>query len=158
MTPGFEFKETMTGTYTMVNQKGPKRRFSLTARMVVPNAITHLKTGLCELEGVVDMEGFADEVPVRGTLEIAPIRKRQLRYEFAFVANDGSPYRFAGQKDLRLSDLVGSMTTLIGAIHDNRGEEVAQAQLKFDLKTELLPFLVSFKPSRKDGCRAKTCP
>jgi hypothetical protein len=143
---GFEFQETMAGTYTLAGQAGPPRRVSFTVRAVAGDVLQHLRDGACELEGTFDMEGFADDVPCRGSLEIAPLTKRIIRYELAFAGNDGEPYRLAGQKDIKLSDLVHSMTTLDAAIHDGKGVEIARARVRFDLRADLLPFLVSWKP------------
>src|SRR5262249_55004332 len=99
-----------------------------------------------QLDGTLDMEGFADDVPITGTIEIAPITKKIIRYDFSFTGNDGAPYRFSGQKNIRLADLVGTWTTLTGQVLDARGDEVARATVKFDVRADLLPFLVSFKP------------
>src|SRR5262249_5652684 len=102
---------------------------------------------MADLDGTLDMEGFADDVPTTGKIEIAILSKRIIRYELDFTANDGKPYRFAGQKNIRLGDLMNTMTTLDGGITDARGDEVARATVRFDLKADLLPFLVSWKPA-----------
>lgn len=145
---GFEFHETMSGTYTRKGETDSPRRFSFTARMVARDALQHLRDGKAELVGTLDMEGFAEDAPIEGTLEIRPLTKRIIRYEFAFLGDDGEPYRFAGQKDIRWTRPLGAFTTLLGAVTDARGEEVAQARVRFDLKNDLLPFLISWKPSR----------
>jgi hypothetical protein len=93
------------------------------------------------------MERFADDVPFLGTLEIRVLVGKIIRYDFSFTANDGNPYRFNGQKDIRFDALAESMTHLTGAITDGAGNEVARANLTFDLKSDLLPFLVSWKPA-----------
>src|SRR5687767_9052497 len=92
--PGFQFQEKMAGTYTLAGAADAPRRISFSALVRAPDALRHLRDGMAELEGTVDLEGFADDVPLRGTIEISPLRKRLIRYEFSFVANDGRPYRF----------------------------------------------------------------
>jgi hypothetical protein len=93
------------------------------------------------------MERFADEVPIRGTIEIRPVVGKIIRYDFSFTGNDGQPYRFSGQKDIRWTEIKRSMTTLNGVITAASGEEIARATLHFDVKADLLPFLVSWKPA-----------
>jgi hypothetical protein len=146
---GFQFTETMAGTFTRVgNRPGVEESGSIrfTGKAVADSAIKHLRDGRTRLEGTLDMEGFADDVPIRGWLEIRPVLRKIIRYDFDFLGNDGNPYRFAGQKDIRFMALRETWTTLHGAVLDGRGEEVAKATLHFDVKGELLPFLVSFKP------------
>jgi hypothetical protein len=144
---GFEFEETMTGTYTRTGAPSEQGAFRFQARVKAEDALRHLRDNLATLEGTLDMEGFADDVPLSGTVEIAPLTRRIIRYEFDFTANDGKPYRFAGQKNIRFSDFIGTMTNLTAAITDAKGNEVARAQIRFDVKADLLPFLVSWKPA-----------
>ena len=143
--PGFQFQETMSGTYTLTGAADSPRRISFKSRVTAPDALRHLRDGMAELEGTLEMEGFADDVPLAGTIEISPLRKRLIRYEFSFVGNDGRPYRFAGQKDLKLFDLIGSWTNLPASLFDQAGKEVGQVRVKFDLLNDLLPMLVSFR-------------
>lgn len=144
---GFEFRETMSGAYTLVGRPGEEKRIKFTLRAVAEDALRHLRDGLTRVEGTLEMEDFADEAPVSGTLQIAPITQRVIRYEFGFLGNDGQPYRLVGQKDIRLANLVASMTTLPATIFDAGGRPVARTTVKFDLQNDLLPFLVSWKPA-----------
>jgi hypothetical protein len=144
---GFQFDETMTGTWTRVGSPGDTGSFRVQLRVKAEDALRHLRDHLADLEGTLDMEGFADDVPVRGKIEIAPLVKRIIRYELDFTGNDGKPYRFAGQKNIRFSDLVTTMTTLDASVTDAGGTEVARATIRFDLKADLLPFLISWKPA-----------
>jgi hypothetical protein len=145
---GFEFREMMSGSYTRSGAGGPGGgQMRLTARASAPSLLRHLQDGLAQLDGTLDMEGFADDVPVSGTLEIRPLTKKLIRYQFSFVGNDGNPYQFAGQKDIRLADLAGTITTLAGAVTDAQGTEVARATLRFDVKADLVAFLTSWRPA-----------
>ena len=135
----------MSGTFTLTGAADAPRRITWKSRVNAPNALRHLRDGMAELSGTLDMEGFADDVPLAGTIEISPLRKRLIRYEFSFVANDGRPYRFAGQKDIRFTDLIGSWTNLPATLFDQAGKEIGQARVRFDLRSDLLPMLVSFR-------------
>jgi len=142
---GFHFSETMQGTWTREGQTDERPiSFSITAR--ARSFWKHLRDHDTELEGTLRMDGFAREVPVRGTLHINPLLGKVIRYDFGFLADDGRRYRFIGQKDVSLSDVVGTMTTLPAAIEDENGRVVARANLKFDTK-DLPGFLASFRPA-----------
>jgi len=142
---GFEFTEVMSGTYTRAGQPGETGaiRFQGTARAA--DLIRHARDGMTTLDGTLDMEGFADDVPISGTIEIRPLVGKIIRYDFSFTGNDGNPYRFSGQKDIRFAEIVRTMTTLAGSITTPDGGEVARATLHFDVKADLVPFLVSWK-------------
>jgi hypothetical protein len=144
---GFEFEEVMSGTYTKSGHPDETGAIRFQGRARAEDLLRHAKDGLTTLEGTLDMEGFADDVPLKGTIEIRPLLGRVIRYDFTFTGNDGNPYRFTGQKDIRFGAIKESMTSLSGAVTDGHGNEVARAVLRFDVKADLLPFLVSWKPA-----------
>jgi hypothetical protein len=143
---GFEFKETMTGTYTRAHKPAESLAIRFSLRAVADDALAHLRDHLMKVQGTLEMEGFADEAACAGTLYISLPLERIIRYELAFVGNDGLPYRLTGQKDIRLMDFVGSMTTLPARVLDAAGQEVAKLEVRFDVKADLLTFLASWKP------------
>jgi hypothetical protein len=145
MKVGFEFEEVMSGTYTRTGKADETGEIRFQGRARADDVVKHLKDGMTALEGTLDMERFADDVPIRGTIEIRPLLGKIIRYDFAFTANDGKPYRFQGQKDIRLEAIQDSMTTLAGGVFDAQGSEIARATLRFDVKADFLPFLVSWK-------------
>ena len=146
MAVGFEFHEVMSGTYTRTHKPDQTGHIRFTARVRAADVLRHLKDGMADLEGTLDMEGFADDVPISGTIEIRVLFGRLIRYDFSFLGNDGAAYRLAGQKDIRFTDFASTMTNLGATITDSRGQEVARAQVAFDLRADLLPFLISWKP------------
>jgi hypothetical protein len=143
---GFEFQEVMSGTYTLAGHPSDQGEMRLMARARAADVVSHLRDGMVTLEGTLDMERIADDVPIAGSIEIKPLTKKIIRYEFSFTGNDGQPYRFAGQKDIRFSDFITTMTTLVGTVANGEGAEIAKATLHFDVRSDLLPFLVSWKP------------
>jgi hypothetical protein len=143
---GFRFEERMSGTYHLLATPEEEHRFSFTAQATVGNVMQYLRDLTASLQGTLEMEGFADQVPLEGSLEVNPIFGRALRYQFSFTGNDGQRYRFAGQKDLQVLDLPGSLATLPGAVYDEGGTEVARVLAKFDTSRDLLPFLLSWRP------------
>lgn len=143
---GFKYEEKMTGTYHLLSRPEEEKAFTFTARASVDNVMKFLQDMAAALEGTVEMESFADHAPLSGTLELNPLLGRVLRYQFSFVANDGKSYRFAGQKDINFLDLPGSLTTLPGAVYDESGNEIARVLARFDVGSDLVPFLLSFRP------------
>lgn len=144
---GFEFRETMAGSYHLVGEPDRERPFSFTIRARSPRLSAFARRPVVEIEGEVDAEGLADHRPLRGTLDMDLARTRRLRYRFEFDATDGRPCVFEGEKVLRLGDLVTSMTVLPGQIRALAAPvtPIAEALLRFDLKSDLLGFLRSFR-------------
>jgi hypothetical protein len=143
---GFEFRETMTGSYTLTGQPGVERPLRFSLRLQAEDALAYARDHVVRASGTLEMDGFADEVAVAGTLVLMPLVQRVIRYDLSFVGNDGLPYKLQGQKDIRFSDLLGSLTTLPAQILDAAGKTVAKAQLTFDVRADLLKFLASWKP------------
>lgn len=141
---GFEFYETMIGSLRLRGE-ARDRPMSFTVRARSPRWSSFLRRPEVEIEGEIDAEGFADHRHLRGTLGMDPLRTRTLPYAFRFTANDGADYSFVGQKDLLVAHLVESMTVLPGAIHDAAGATVGAALLRFDLRSDFVRFLRSFK-------------
>jgi len=144
---GFEFSETMTGRYALAAKPGPERRFVFRAHMRAPSLWSHLRDGGMELEGTLDMDGFADHAPIRGHLTMLPWTKKLIRYEFAFTGNDGKRYRFVGQKNIKFTKLRKTFTTLPGSVLDANGHEVAHATTYFDVDSDLQRFMRSWRPA-----------
>jgi hypothetical protein len=142
---GFRFSETMSGTYALIDQPGDHRRFSFTVEARAESAARHLRDGRATLRGTLEADGFADGVPAEGTITILPLTRRTIGYELEFTGNDGQPYRFSGQKQLRLTALARSFTELPGTILDATGAPVATCLTRFDLRADLFQFLTSWR-------------
>jgi hypothetical protein len=125
-----------------------ERPARFTLRASTADALQHLRDGLVKVEGVLELPGFAEEAAVAGTMEIRPLDKRIIRYELAFVAHDGLPYRLIGQKDIRVTDLRHTMTTLPFEITGGggQGKIVGRGTVRFDLQNDWLKFAASFRP------------
>ena len=96
---GFQFKETMTGTYYLLASPLDERAITFTIGAKVDGLRKFVKDKLATIEGEVDVEGFADKRPLKGTLGLKLLDERRLPYEFTFTGNDDREYRFRGQKD-----------------------------------------------------------
>lgn len=144
MKHGFRFRETMAGTYHLLSAPADERPMSFTISARAPSALRFALRPVCEIQGEVDARGFADHKPLRGTLEINPVIKRRLVYEFRFPGNDTEQYRFFGEKVVQPLHLAESMTMLPGGIWREE-REVGRAVLRFDLEGDLVKFLLGFR-------------
>lgn len=142
---GLEFRETMAGSYHLASAPAEELPMSFTIRARSRGLGGFLRRPVTEIEGEVDAEGLADHRYLRGSLELDVLRTGTLVYDFRFTANDGRRCAFEGKKTLRPSDLLESMTVLPGRIVVEGGEEIGEALLRFDLRSDLLRFLRSFR-------------
>jgi hypothetical protein len=145
MRVGFQFRETMTGTYHMLASPLDERAISFTIGARVEGIRRFIKDKLASIEGEVHVEGFADRRPLRGTLALKLLDERRLPYDFTFTGNDDRPYRFRGQKDVALTALADSMTVLPASLYDEDGHEIGRATLRFDVRGDLMKFIKSWK-------------
>ena len=147
MSVGFEFSQTLSGAYHTLEAPGDEHPISITIRARVHDMKSFALDPTARIEGEIDAEGFADHRALEGTLEINPILRQKVIYDFSFPNNDGRDCRFHGEQDLTiLRSPVKAATTLPGSIYVD-DEESARAILRFDLKEDLLKLLRSFKPS-----------
>jgi hypothetical protein len=142
---GLTFRETMSGGYHLSTAPGDDRPMHFTLRAQAPSLRSLLGTALFEIQGSVYAERFAEHRPLRGSLHIDPLRGKVLVYMFDFEADDGARYSFQGRKTLGAGDLIQAMTVLPGGIFSAAGKEVGRALLRFDLRSDLLKFLRSFR-------------
>lgn len=143
---GFQFTETMSGTWRREGGAGGDLPMTFTCTAKVTSWWKHLRDHKAALDGRVQMDGFATDRPFDGELVINPILGRLIRYQFQFIADDGRTYHFIGQKDVTVADLEGSLTTLPASITDDLGATIGRAHLTFD-RRGLGRFLKSFRPA-----------
>jgi len=111
--------------------------------------LSFLRRPEVEIEGEVDAEGFADHRRLSGTLGLDVIRTGTLPYAFRFTTNDGKPCVFSGKKTVSVRELSHSMTVLPGSLLDESGAEIGRALLRFDMRSDLLKFITSFRLWKK---------
>ena len=144
MKRGFRFSQTLSGTFIKTGAPSHERRLSFSLRAHTPSLLGTLRTGEMVVEGTLDAQGFADRVPIEGQL-LLPFASRVIRLTFNFTGNDGDPYRFAGQREIRLSSpIAGNLISLPGGIYAASGRLVASCRTRFDLRRDLMPFLASW--------------
>lgn len=142
---GLTFRETMSGAYHLSTSPDVDRPMHFTVRASLPSLRALIGAPTLSIEGEVFAEGFAEHRALRGTLRIDPLRERVIAYDFDFEGDDGKAYAFRGKKDLSERNPLVAMTVLPGGLHDATGAEVGQALLRFDLRSDIVKFLRSFR-------------
>jgi len=143
---GFEFAEKLSGTYHTLADPGKELPISITITARVHDVTRFAIDPTARIEGEIDAEGFADHRALEGTLEINPVMRQKVIYDFSFPDNEGRECRFHGEQDLSLIRPVKAVTTLPASIYVD-DEERARAVLRFDVRGDLLKLLKSFKPA-----------
>ncbi|MDV6014210.1 hypothetical protein [Haloechinothrix sp. LS1_15] len=100
------------------------------------------------LSGQVTLPGIAQGAEAEGTIHIAPLVRRRIRYQLDFTADDGSPLHLDGWKSVSYARPLRSMTTLPATVTDSSGTVVAEVLLRFSLTRHLLPMLRSVRIRR----------
>ena len=144
---GFEFSETMAGTFELDASPGTRHPLRFDIQIHAPSAREHLKTGRANVTGVVHASPLAQAADAEGTILIRPLGQRVIRYEIGFAGDDGKHYELVGQKDIQLRHLVTSWTTLPMEILDEDHRRVATCLTRFDYRKDWWSFLRSFRPA-----------
>jgi|SRR5687768_4519837 len=142
---GFEFAETMSGTIEWDAEPGKKHPFKFEITAHAPSTRTHFRDGRANIRGVISAPPKAASADAEGTIVIRPIGQRIIRYELSFLADDGKRYEMVGQKDIRLTALRETLTTLPAEILDENHRRVATCLTRFDTRKDLWSFLRSFR-------------
>jgi hypothetical protein len=143
---GFQVAETMAGTVEWDARPGTRHpfRFEITAQ--ADSTRRHLADGKATVRGTVHAPPIAQGVEVEGVLTIRPVGQRIIRYELAFIGDDGKHYEMVGQKDIRWRSPLKTFTHLPAEILDEEHRRVATCETTFDLKKDWWTFLRSFRP------------
>jgi hypothetical protein len=143
--PGFQFKETMSGSYHLLSDPTDERPFAFSIVVVAKDLRRFAKDKMCEIDGEVRAEKLAEHRPLKGTLGLKLLDERRLPYRFTFTGDDGQTYELRGQKDWLPIAPVKTMTVLPASLYDEAGAEVARCALRFDLKNDLSKLVRSFR-------------
>ena len=79
-------------------------------------------------------------------ITIRPLGQRIIRYELAFIGDDGKPYELVGQKDISWSSPLRTFTYLPAEILDEDHRRVATARPPSTSQHDWWSFLRSFRP------------
>jgi hypothetical protein len=141
------FSEVMAGP-ARVGAERDERPLRLELDVSSPGLLKIWADTEATMTGRVSLPGVADDPHATGTLQIAPLRRRRLRYQLAFRATDGRPLRLDGWKSVRLLRPLHSMTTLPATVYEADGSVLGDAQLRFEPR-DLPKFLATFRYRRR---------
>jgi len=140
------FRETMAGTIQLAD--GP-RPFRMRLQVKVPGLLSLGSDVQASVTGHVSADGLADDPEATGMVRIAPLRARIIHYRCDFTTLDGRRLQLDGHKSIDFRHPLRSMTTLPASVRDSSGALVGEADLVFDTRRDLLPFLASFRYRRE---------
>jgi hypothetical protein len=138
------FTETMAGVAKLAGEERPRpAELDLTAHL--PRALTPWADVEAAVTGRVRVDGWADDPVAAGTLRIAPLTTRRIRYLLDFTTRDGRRMHLDGWKSVSFARPLHSMTTLPATITDEKGDIAGETLLRFDLRRSLAPMLASLR-------------
>ena len=143
--PSVSFRERMSGSYWRLDAPTDELAITLSFEAQATDVADFLRTRTWALAGTIDAEGLARQREIEGTLRFALIDERRVPYRFAFRGDDGCLYELSGQKEWTGFAPVTSMTLLPATLRDARGDELARATLRFDLRADLAGWVKSFR-------------
>ena len=140
------FSEVMAGPARLGGARG-QRQLRLELDVTAPGLLKLWADTEATMTGRAQLDGVADDPTASGTMQIAPIRRRRLRYQLTFRTDDGRMLRLDGWKSVSYLRPIRSMITLPATIYEADGRVFAEALLKFDLR-DLPRFAGSFRYRR----------
>ncbi|WP_199433212.1 hypothetical protein [Qaidamihabitans albus] len=146
-------------TFSEVMAAPGDRDCRLELDVAVPEVLHPLADVRADLRGRVRIPGLADDPHASGSLHIAPLTRRRIRYRLTFTALDGRVLHLDGWKSIDLRHPVRSMTTLPATVTDGAGTVVMEVLLRFHLRRDLWPMLRTFRlPSPTRTSRDRLAP
>jgi hypothetical protein len=139
------FREKMTGNYWRLDEPTEERALTLAFEARAADVADFVRTRTWTLAGTIEAEGLAHGKALEGSIRFALLEERRVPYRFAFRGDDGRRYELSGQKEWTGLAPVASMTLLPATLLDERGEELARATLRFDLRADAFDWVKSFR-------------
>lgn len=136
------FVETMRGTLT--DERGAVTTVEFTLHVEAPSTRAFLFDGRCAARGVVKAPGFAPEAPCDGEVVMTRLPP-SIGYRLQARGQDGALLTLAGTKQVALTRVLSTMTTLPVELTDERGAVRARGVMTFAIE-DLVPFLATFSP------------
>jgi hypothetical protein len=142
---GFSFRQNMSGSYWMLDAPADDRAIAFKIDAASPDVRALVRDKTWRITGNIDAERLASGKPLEGTLAFRLLDERRVAYRFTFQGDDGHRYELSGQEEWSGMSPVRSLTLLPASLYDERGEEIARATLRFDLRSDWAKWLKSFR-------------
>ena len=143
--PGFSFEESLSGSYWRLDAPTEERDIAFRVRASIDDVASFAKTKSWRLEGTICVDGVAHESDTEGVIALKLLDERRVLYRLAFRGDDGKGYELSGQKEWSGLSPLASMTLLAASLYDEHGDELARATLRFDLRSDALRWVKSFR-------------
>lgn len=139
---GVSFFETMQGS--VEDRWGRTHPIDFHVKAEAKQLGAWLADGELRISGVVSARPWAEDAPLLGRMNISPLRRKAIVYEFEFFDEDETAYTFAGRKDISWRHIAHSMTHMPVSLR-REGELIASGEMSFDLN-HVLSFFSSWGP------------
>src|SRR5438094_6566635 len=115
---GFSFRQSMSGSYWLLESPVTERAIGFTMEAVTMDLPGFVRHKTWRITGTIDAEGIASQRPLEGTVAFRLLDERRISYRFAFHGEDGSRYELAGQEEWNGFSPIESLTVLPASLYD----------------------------------------
>jgi hypothetical protein len=143
--PGFSFREELSGTYWRLEEPTDERAIRVKLEARVLDAGVFLQSRTAELSGRIDADGLVSARELQGSLTFNLLEEQRSTYQFAFETDGGLRYELCGQKEWNALAPLEAITLLPASLYDERGQEMARATLRFDVRADWARWLASLR-------------
>ncbi|HZU82097.1 MAG TPA: hypothetical protein VE987_04230 [Polyangiaceae bacterium] len=145
MALGFSFRQSMSGTYWLLDAPTDERAIAFAIRAETRDLRALARQTTLRATGRIDADRLASGQPVEGTLALRLLDGRRLAYRLGFRRDDGRACELSGLEEWSQLSPVESLTVLRASLYDDRGEEFARATLRFDVRSQWASLLKSIR-------------
>jgi|HubBroStandDraft_6_1064221.scaffolds.fasta_scaffold23734_4 hypothetical protein len=135
----------MSGNYWRLDAPTDERAIAFTIEAYTRNVAEFARSKTWRVTGTIDAECLASGRELEGTVSFKSLSERRMPYRLSFVGDDGQRYELSGQREWSALAPIDSMTILPASVFDDRGEEVARATLRFDVRADWASWMRSFR-------------
>jgi hypothetical protein len=142
---GVQFQNRLKGCFRLQALKSEERPARLELAGEVPNLLAALFCPRVSLKGVICLDGFADDKPVSGEMQLIPLCAMRLQLRFA--DNGGAGCCLETAKDLDVREALTGKSELNAVLRRQSGEELGSVRLEVDLLQSFGQFWGSLRPT-----------
>ncbi len=137
MKVGVLFRETFRGSFHLLDDPFTTRAADVHLIVNIDDWAALAKDGAARLEGTVSLEGIADRVELEGSVRYRLRREKRVPYDFTFVGEGGTGYRFRGQREPHPVSPLEVFTNLRFSLYDPDDHEIGRGLVRCDLRSDL---------------------
>jgi hypothetical protein len=142
---GFAFRQTMSGSYWRLDSPAEEGAMAFTIEAGTTDVRAFARAKTLRITGKIDADRLASAQDLDGTLAFRLFDERRVAYRFTFGGDDGRRYELSGQEEWTKVSPIASLTRLAASVYDDRGEEIARATLRFDVRSDWSKWIRSFR-------------